>query len=115
MEPELSPKLDFSTASERAMRIRAAYHHLEIEHHNGIWTVEEDMLGFVSDVGVLSRLVMAHEGRWTHESDVESDLKHKLSECFWWLLVLSERLDINASEAYTSFVNKLDAKLETSQ
>ncbi len=111
MTTSIPVTLDFKTASERCDRIRALYRELELEHHATAWTTEGDLLGFVSGVGILSKLVMTSEGRWIQDGDVEAELKDKLSECFWSLFVLSSRLGIEPSEAMTSFMDMLDFKL----
>jgi NTP pyrophosphatase (non-canonical NTP hydrolase) len=104
--------IDFTAATERAMRVRRLYHKLEEQNHNTVWTPEEDMLAFVSDVGLLARLVMASEGRWVHGGNLHVDLRSKMAECLWWLLVLSDRLGIDITEEFTSFMGKLDTKLD---
>ncbi len=48
------------------------------------------MLAFTSDIGVLARLVMASEGRW--------------------LLVLSERMDIDITKEFKSWMDQLDTE-----
>ncbi|WP_378954299.1 hypothetical protein [Pelosinus sp. sgz500959] len=113
MNPKLpqSTDADFNTATKRAMRVRRLYQQLEVKNHKTIWTTEEDMLAFVSDVGILARLVMASEGRWVHGGDVHAELGSKIAECQWWLLVLSDRLGINITEEFTSFMDKLDTEL----
>jgi NTP pyrophosphatase (non-canonical NTP hydrolase) len=103
---------DFAAATERAMRIRKLYHQLEEQNHKTIWTTEEDMLAFVSDVGILARLVMATEGRWIHGGDINTELKDKVAECLWWLLVLSDRLSIDITHEYNSFIDKIDTELD---
>ncbi len=94
------------------MRIRKKYQQLEKLHHKKVWTTEEDMLAFSSDIGALSRLVMTAEGRWVHDGDVRAKLKDKMAECLWWTLVLSERLNIDISKAFTQFIDKRDADLK---
>lgn len=103
---------DFTAATERAMRVRRLYHQLEEQNHKTAWTTEEDMLAFTSDVGALARLVMASEGRWVHGENMQAELKGKMAECQWWLLVLSDRLDINITQEFASFMDKLDTELE---
>lgn len=100
--------IDFSAAAERAMRVRRFYRQLEKQNHKTVWTTEEDMLAFVSDVGLLARLVMAAEGRWVHGENLQAELGSKMAECLWWLLVLSERLNIDITKEFTSFMDKLD-------
>ncbi len=79
---------DFSDAVERSMQIRKLYNELEKRKHGGPWTNQEDVIGFVHDVGELGRLVMAAEGRWIHPGDLHQDVGDKLSECLRWLFVL---------------------------
>ena len=66
--------IDFTAATKQAVRVRNRYRKLEKKHHKTVWTTEEDMLAFVSDVGALSRLVMASEGRWVQEGDVHAEI-----------------------------------------
>lgn len=106
--------MDFTVASERAVRVRSLYRQLEERNHGGAWTTEEDMLAFATDIGVLGRLVMAAEGRWVYGGNVQTELTSKLAECLWWILVLADRLDVDINEAFTAFMDRLDSDLETS-
>ncbi|QJW47711.1 hypothetical protein HA075_19275 [bacterium BFN5] len=109
-----SKGIDFTAATEQAMRVRRFYQQLEEYKHNGAWTIEEDMLAFTTDIGALGRLVMAAEGRWVYDGEVKPELTNKLSECLWWILVLSDRLGINMTEAFTLFMDKLERELAKS-
>jgi len=91
-----------------------SYQQLEESNHNGVWTTEEDMLAFATDIGALGRLVMAAEGRWVYNGEVQPDLRSKLAECLWWILVLSDRLGVDITEAFTSFIDRLDNDLTKS-
>lgn len=104
-------EIDFAAATERAVRVRRLYRQLEEQHHKTAWTVEEDMLAFVSDVGMLARFVMAAEGRWVHGENLNLELRGKMAECLWWLLGLSDRLGIDITEEFKSFMDNLDTKL----
>ena len=105
---------DLSAATLRALRIRKLYNQLEEKMHGGAWTNQEDMIGLSSDVGELGRLVMAAEGRWIHEGDLPNELGDKLSECLWWILVLSDRLGIDLAKAFVSKMDALEANLTSS-
>ncbi len=105
---------DFSIAVERSIRIRKLYHELEKRKHGGPWTNQEDVIGFVYDVGELGRMVMAAEGRWVHPGDLPKDLADKLSECLWWLFVLSDRLGVDLTSAFSSKMAELENSLSTS-
>lgn len=103
---------DFKHIIERSMAIRAKYHALEDKHHGSRWTVEEDALAFLTDAGLVGRLTMAHEGRWTKsDSDVDSELAHKLAENIWWQIVLAERMGIDIHGEMEAFLAKLERRL----
>lgn len=60
------------------------------------------MLGFTNDVGTVGRLILAHDGTWNMDGDVEARLQHELAECLWWVIVLADRLGIDIDTAYES-------------
>jgi NTP pyrophosphatase (non-canonical NTP hydrolase) len=98
-------------AVERSLHIRNLYHHLERQHHEKEWTVEEDALAFLTDAGLIGRLTMSQQGRWPTNGDTASKLEHKLGECIWWLIILAERMDIDINEALEKFLSKTEQKL----
>jgi len=106
--------MELTAATERATHVRDLYHRLERHHEGSAWTTKDDMLGLVNDVGALARLVMATEGRWTPEGDVPEQLRGKLAECLWWVLVLADRLDVDVTEAYASTIDRIEAHLQAS-
>ncbi len=96
---------------ERSVLIREAYHKLERQLHKKEWTIEEDALAFLTDAGLVGRLTMAQQGRWPNGSDPKSELEHKISECIWWLLILSKRMDINIVDSLDVFLSNLEQQL----
>jgi NTP pyrophosphatase (non-canonical NTP hydrolase) len=106
--------LQLDEATETAARVRALYHQLEESLEGSRWETKDDMLGLVHDVGALSRLVLATEGRWQPEGDLPTLLSAKLAECMWWILVLAERVDIDIAEAFTTNMKLIEASLERS-
>jgi len=113
MDTTLS-NIDLSTASSRAIQIRKLYHQLEIQHHGTTWSKQEDMIGLMSDIGELGRLLMASDDRWAYKGDVPKDIADKISECMWWLFVLSDRLEVDISSAFSSKMNELHFDLSAS-
>ena len=107
-------KIDFTAATARARQIRELYKQLEERLHGSAWTPQEVMLGYLSDLGELGRLVMAAEDRWRHEGDLPRELEGKLSECLWWVLVLADRLGVDITKAFTTKMNDLDVQLTKS-
>ena len=79
------------------------YHDLEVKHHDSKWTVEEDLLALSNDIGNFQRLVMTKQGRYYDETPYT--LEHKLSENIWWLVELSQRLDIDIQTEMANFLS----------
>lgn len=77
-----------------------------MRYHEKEWTVEEDALAFLTDVGLIGRLTMSREERWPIGGDTISQLEHKLGECIWWLIILAERMNIDISEALEKFLSE---------
>ena len=107
-------KFPFSAAVARSQKIRAIYHQLELKHHKSKWTVEEDALAFLTDAGQVGRLAMAQQGRWPLGKDSAHELEQKLGECIWWLIVLAERMEIDAEVALDSFLTTTERQLKRS-
>lgn len=106
--------MDIPEAGARATRVRGLYHQLEERLEGERWSARDDTLGLVNDVGTLSRLVMAAEGKWKPEGELADLLPAKLSECLWWLLVLADRLDVDLDTAFAARMDELEAHLRES-
>lgn len=105
--------MDFNKIIERSIAIRESYHKLEEQYHGQKWSVEEDALAFLTDAGLVGRLTMSQQGRWPNGSNTEAELKHKLSEGIWWLIVLAQRMEIDIGEALDGFLSKLEKQLQS--
>jgi hypothetical protein len=103
--------LSINNIVQRSLEIRRKYHALEEEHHGSRWSVEEDALAFLTDAGLVGRLTMSHQGRWPANDKDLSQLKHKLGEGIWWLIVLAERMDLNIAEEVDGFLRRTEARL----
>ncbi len=106
--------LTFTEAATRSASIRLLYHQLEEAHHGVPWTKQEDVIGFMYDIGELGKLVMAGEGRWKIKGDTNQQLEDKLAECLWWLFCLSGRLDMDVSAIFRRKLAELESSLKTS-
>ena len=91
----------------RSLEIRKQYHQLERQHHGSNWTVEEDALAYLTDAGLVGRNVMSQQGRWP-KAESQEELKHKLGENIWWLIVLANRSGIDIKEAINGFLEKTE-------
>ncbi len=99
---------------KRSIKIREKYHLLEEKFHGNQWTVEEDALAFLTDAGLIGRLTMSQQGRWPTDDESLSQLKHKLGECIWWIVVLSDRMGLDVNEIVDTFLINTEKKLNIS-
>ena len=104
-------KLPRSEIVERSIEVRRKYHLLEEKHHGSKWSVEEDALAFLTDAALVGRLTMSQQGRWPADDEGSAQLKHKLGESIWWLIVLSERMEVDIAEAIEAFLDRTEARL----
>lgn len=104
-------KENFDEIIRRSKEIRKKYHELELLHHGSEWTVEEDALAYLTDAGLVGRNVMAQQERWP-KIGFEEELKHKLGENIWWLIVLADRMGIDIEEAVDQFLIKTETALK---
>lgn len=106
--------LGLESARRRAMEVRALYEAIERRLNGQVWTLQELMLGFSNDVGTVGRLVLAHDGTWATDGDVDAQLAHKLAESLWWVIVIAERLGIDISTAFADTMDRIERGLAPS-
>ena len=96
--------MDLKAVNLLSKEIRNKYFELEKEIHGSVWSVEEDALAFLTDVGLVGRLTMDKQGRWP-SADKEL-LPSKIGECVWWLAILAERMDLSFEECVETFLTE---------
>jgi NTP pyrophosphatase (non-canonical NTP hydrolase) len=101
-------ELNLNDIIKRSKKIRNNYRELEKQYHGSEWSVEEDALAFLTDAGLVGRLTMANEKRWPVSGDEVEELKHKLSECIWWIIILADRMNIDISKSLDEFLSSLE-------
>ncbi|GAB5052891.1 MazG-like protein [Pediococcus ethanolidurans] len=97
-------KMDLKELITRSQAIRTRYHELERANHGTEWTIDEDLLALSNDIGNLDRLVMTKNGRYYDETPYT--LEHKLAENIWWLIELSDRLDVDIESELEKFLTE---------
>jgi len=107
----MSKQLNISEVIARSQRIREQYHQLEVEHHGSEWTIEEDALAFLTDAALVGRLTMSLQGRWPKENTVP-ELRHKLGETIWWVIILADRMELDINTALNDFLTKTEDLLK---
>lgn len=102
---------NFDDIIERSLVLRKKYHELELQHHGTEWSVSEDALAFLTDAALVGRHTMSQQQRWP-KADTATELKHKLGESIWWLIVLADRMDIDIKDALSHFLSKTEKLLK---
>lgn len=91
----------------RSLVVREKYHQLESRQKGGKWGVEQDALAFLTDAALVGRDIMSHEKTWP-KSDSAEELKHKLAENIWWLIILADRTGMDIKDALDTFLTKTE-------
>ncbi|SPC37702.1 conserved hypothetical protein [Latilactobacillus fuchuensis] len=95
--------MDMTELETRSKQIRTAYHQLEMQQDGRPWTTEQDALAFMSDAGIVSRLIMDQVGSWP-QSQSEFTLDYKIAESIWWLLSIADSTNIDIEKALENFL-----------
>jgi NTP pyrophosphatase (non-canonical NTP hydrolase) len=102
--------MELSELQGQARAIRERYDELETERFGRSWNHEEIMLGFLGDVGDLSKLVQGKAGiRPT--PDLDRALAHELADCLWSILVLADCYDVDLEAAFTDTMREISGRL----
>ncbi|WP_418968499.1 hypothetical protein [Alloscardovia omnicolens] len=96
--------MDLKEVNAKSHELREKYHELERKYHGSEWTIEEDALAFLTDAGIIGRLTMSSEKRWS--SDDEEQLPQKIGECVWWLATLSDRMGFDFESCVSLFLEE---------
>ena len=114
MTSETSPiQAGVETTASRAREIRALYEILEQRTNGKVWSLHELMIGFTNDVGTVGRLILANDGTWDIDGDVNGQLEHKLAESMWWVIVVADRLGIDIAQAYAATMDRIATDLNS--
>ena len=95
-----------------ARETRVLFEKFEQKTSGKTWGNEELLIGLVTDVGDLARLILAKEGFRSVSGSLEYKLRHELADCLWAIIVLAEKNKINLSEALQEMNKDIKKKLE---
>ena len=106
--------MEFQKIIDRALEIRKLYEQKEKQLYGSSWTSEEIALGFVGDVGNLTKLISAVNGRRNILNSKEK-LKHELSDCLWSIIVLSNLHGVEIEKSFMETMDRLERHLLENQ
>lgn len=103
--------MDINELIQRSTEVRKQYHRIEEATQGKKWTIEQDTLAFLTDAGLVARLIMDKTGSWPTGEDNEKLLEHKIGENIWWLTILADQANINVEQALDTFLTETQKKL----
>lgn len=103
--------MEMEKYQEEALRIRDLYREFENKNVGRVWSNEEIFIGLVSDIGDMSRLILAKEGARKIEN-LEMKMEHEISDCLWALLVLAKNYDIDLEKAFFENMKGLEDRIK---
>lgn len=103
--------MEINELTNRSRKIRATYHQLELKQDGHAWTSEQDALAFLTDAGLVGRMVMANQGSWP-TGNTDSPLDYKIAECIWWLSTLADSNKIDLESAIAKFLDSREKDLK---
>ncbi len=102
--------MEFQEIIDRAMDIRRLYEQKEKQLYGSAWTSEEIALGFVGDVGDLTKLIVAENGRRNILNN-RAKLEHELADCLWSVIVLSNLHGVDIENSFMDTMDELEKHL----
>jgi NTP pyrophosphatase (non-canonical NTP hydrolase) len=99
--------MEFQQIVQRAAEIRTKYALLEQKRYGAEWTTEELALGLVGDVGDLTKLVVALQGK-REISEAHEKLAHELADCLWSVIILAQAHYVDLESAFLKTMHELD-------
>lgn len=109
LTPPISLRL--SDLQDQGRDIRRRYDQSNASHGREPWDAFAFMLGFVADVGDLSKLVMGQKGL-RDVDDLEARLAHELADCLWSIFILADECNIDLEQAFLSTMSDLESRFD---
>ncbi len=105
--------MDIAPMQARAVDVRRQFAVFEQATYGREWTVEDLVMGLMTDLGDLAAIVQTLEGKRPPRTDnpIQS-LEHEVSDCLWVLLVIADRYDINIADAFDQTMTGIEGWIQ---
>lgn len=101
--------MEFKELINQAKIVRDKYAEIEKNVAGKPWGALERTQGLVVDTGDLMRLMMA-KNNLRKMDDVDTKLKHELSDCLWAIIVIADELGIDLEKSFIETMEEIQAK-----
>lgn len=102
----------FQDLNTQALKVRDHYAELQKANGQKVWDAKDRMAGFVGDVGMLSKLIMAKYDLRKVNGDVDEQLEHEISDCLWSVMVIADELGIDLEKSFSETMKGLHERIE---
>ena len=103
--------MEFSKVAEEAIRIKKLLTEYEEKKFGRKYTSVEVYLSLISDVGDLSRLILAKNGV-RNVPNLTKKIDHEFSDLLWAVLVLANEYEVDIEEAFFRNMRKLEEEIK---
>lgn len=94
-----------------AINIRELLEIFEKKTTGKVWGKKELLMGLVTDVGDLAKLILAKEGDRNFDGDINKSLRHELADCLWAIIILADKYNIDLSKALVEMADDIEYKI----
>ena len=102
--------MNLADAQKTAVRIKKLYEELERQVSGKNWSRGDIARGMVGDIGAAMKLMMAEDGLRLID-DSKNKLVHEMGDLIWTMLVLCDKYDIDAQDAFDQMVKELEERI----
>lgn len=100
----------FQEQKSAALSVAQLYEELQSAENREPWQIMDYMAGFVGDVGKLSKLIMAVEGR-RDIANADQMIGHELADCLWSVIVIAEKLGVDLPAEFNATMDELSVSI----
>lgn len=92
--------MDLQEAVNEAVAVRALVAKREVADYGREWTLSDLVVGLITDVGDLARLVAEHQGLRPRRDGLSGAIEHEVADCMWGVFVIADRLGVDVPQAF---------------
>lgn len=97
--------MEFNELSQKAVVIREKYSKINPRQ----WGVEQVFMGFIKDIGDLSKILMVSGGyRDDFDKDTKKELAHELSDILYGAMIIADKTGIDLEKSFVDTMDGLD-------
>jgi NTP pyrophosphatase (non-canonical NTP hydrolase) len=101
---------DVQDMQRRALQIASHYDDYNRARGRQTWGLQEYVDGLVGDIGDLTKIIMAMQGKRDME-DMCTKVEHELNDVMWSVLLLYKMFQLDPEASFSKAMNALEARV----